>query len=314
MTCAASFTQSETIPGRRPERVGAVIVTYFASEAELADLMRAVAVQVEFMAVIDNTPGAKAFSGPEGERVWRIANGSNFGLAEAQNQGIATLRSFGLTHALLLDQDSLPAADMVAQLLAALRELYATGARPAAVGPRWRDRHSQRSSPFVRLGLGRMRAAEEAPIVECDTLISSGCLIPLSVFDAVGTMDSALFIDQIDTEWGLRAQMKGFRLYGVHAAVLTHGIGEAFVHPWFAPWRTLPVHSPMRDYYLVRNTLAIFFRRRAPWRWRLLQLVRLPGIILAMLTQMPQRAARWRSVMRGLRDGALHRLGHAPPA
>ncbi len=107
-----------------------------------------------------------------------------------------------------------------------------------------------------------MRATEEAPIVECDTLISSGCLIPLSVIDAVGTMESALFIDQVDTEWGLRAQKEGFRLYGVRDAVLTHGIGEDFVRPWFAPRRTLPLHSPVRDYYVVRNTIAVFFRRR----------------------------------------------------
>lgn len=157
-----------------------------------------------------------------------------------------------------------------------------------------------------------MRATEEAPIVECDTLISSGCLIPLSVIDAVGTMESALFIDQVDTEWGLRAQKEGFRLYGVRDAVLTHGIGEDFVRPWFAPWRALPIHSPVRDYYLVRNTIAVFFRRRAPWRWRLLQLTRLPGIVLVMFTQMPRRGARCRSVMRGLRDGALLRLGPAP--
>lgn len=309
MTHADLFAQAAIAPGQRPERVGAVIVTYFATEPELTGLLRAVEGQVEFVVIVDNTPGVLEHAGPDGRMRWRIANGTNRGLAEAQNQGLAALRSHGLTHALLLDQDSLPAPDMVAHLIAAIRELNAAGERPAAVGPRWRDRHSQRSAPFVRLGLGRMHAADDASIVECDTLISSGCLIPLSVIDAVGAMDSALFIDQVDTEWGLRAQMKGFRLYGVRDAVLTHGIGEAFVRPWFAPRRTLPLHSPVRDYYVVRNTIAVFFRRAAPWRWRLLQLIRLPGVIIVMLTQMPARAQRLQMVIRGLVDGFAGRLG-----
>jgi rhamnosyltransferase len=125
-------------------------------------------------------------------------------------------------------------------------------------------------------------------------------------------MDATLFIDQIDTEWGLRAQRLGYRLYGVRSAVLTHGIGESFVRPWFAPARTVPVHAPIRDYFLVRNTIAVFFRRAAPWRWRLLQLLRLPALIVVLVTQMPPRRARLRYIVRGLVDGLRGRLGPAP--
>jgi rhamnosyltransferase len=153
--------------------------------------------------------------------------------------------------------------------------------------------------------------AAKTTAVECDTLVSSGCLIPLAVLDAVGPMDATLFIDQVDTEWGLRAQRQGLKLFGVPAAVLEHGIGESFVRPWFAPGRAVPIHSPVRDYYLVRNTIAVFFRRAAPWRWRLLQLVRLPGVMLVMVTQMPDRGERLRRILRGLRDGLLLRLGPA---
>lgn len=313
VTAPAAASQADLAPGRRPEVVGAVIVTYFAEPSALALLTEAIRPQVERVLVVDNTPTGEADVGvPDGTNL--IRNGRNLGLAAAQNQGIEALRSSGATHVLLLDQDSLPADDMVVRLIAALRLLAARQLSPAAVGPRWHDRLSGRDAPFVRLGLGRMLpASDEAAdgVIECDTLVSSGCLIPMAVLDAVGTMDPELFIDQIDTEWGLRAQRLGMRLYGVAGAELTHGIGDSFVRPWFARSRSIPVHSPVRDYFLVRNTVEVFFRRRAPWRWRLLQAVRLPGLLLAMATQMPQRLIRVRYALRGLRDGLLGRLGPA---
>jgi rhamnosyltransferase len=289
-----------------------VIVTYFAQADAVQRLLRAVVPQAEHVVIIDNTPGTVAWTTPTD--IEALANGHNLGLAAAQNQGIALLRQRGMTHVLLLDQDSVPAPDMVAQLVQALRRLAADGVPVAAVGPRWRDRLSGRDVPFVRLALGRMVAAMQtgdASAVECDTLVSSGCLIPVTALDRVGPMDATLFIDQVDTEWGLRAQAADLKLFGVPAAVLEHGIGESFVRPWFAPGRAVPIHSPVRDYYLVRNTIAVFFRRRAPWRWRLLQLVRLPAVMLVMVTQMPERGERLRRILCGLRDGLLLRLGPA---
>jgi L-rhamnosyltransferase len=297
------------------ERVGAVIVTYFPDRAGLHLLLQTVEPQVDRVVVVDNTPGGSAASFEDTTTRTTLTNGANVGLAAAQNQGIAALRVSGCTQALLLDQDSLPARDMVERLQAALRDLQRTGVPVAAVGPRWVDRHSGRPVPFVRLGWGRMQpVTDAAKAVECDALVASGCLIPLAIIDAVGGMEDALFIDQVDTEWGLRAQAHGYRLYGVSDAVLAHGIGETAVRPWFAPSRWVPVHSPVRNYYLVRNTLALFTRRETPWRWRLLHLLRLPGLLLMMLTQMPGRRERASAVARGILDALLGRLGAADSA
>lgn len=306
-----SPAQTAITVGQRPERVGAVIVAYFAADAVIDRLLDAIEQQVEQVVVVDNTPGKEVDAREHQTRIGRIHNGANLGLAAAHNQGLEWLGERGCTHALLLDQDSMPAHDMVERLLSALRELRLRGIRVAAVGARWQDRHSGRAAPFVRLALGRMVPASGAsgPGVECDTLVSSGCLIPFEVLQVVGPMDAALFIDQVDTEWGLRAQSHGFRLFGVTDAILTHGIGDSFVRPWFSPRRAVPVHQPVRAYYLVRNTVSVFFRRPAPWRWRLLQLVRLPGVVLVMLTQMPQKALRLQMVIRGVADGFAGRLG-----
>lgn len=293
-----------------------MIVTYFAQADRQQALLAALLPQVAHTVVVDNTP-AVAAHGPrvEGPGLTRVANGSNRGLAAAQNQGVDLLAASGVDDLLFIDDDSLPAPDMVARLQLAAAKRRAEGQRVGAVGPRWVDRHTGQAVPFVRLGWGRMHAIEcRGPSVECDTLVSSGCLIALDTWRAVGPLRADLFIDQVDVEWCLRAQRLGFRLYGACEAQLMHGIGERVVRPWFARRKTIPVHSPVRDYYLVRNTLAVFFRAPAPWRWRLLSAIRLAGLTVVMLTQMPPRRVRARMLWRALRDAAAGRLGPLPDA
>lgn len=313
---SAASTGPDAARARGPERVGAVIVTYFPRPALLRALLDAVSPQVERVVLVDNTPDPQASVDPSrfaSERCDVIVNGDNLGLATAQNVGIKRARERGCDHVLLLDQDSLPAPQMVDRLRLALKRLQSTGARVAAVGPRWHDRHSGHDAPFVRLGVGRVQRLHcsegSLELIECDTLVASGCLIPLASLDAIGPMDDRLFIDQVDVEWGLRAQARGYRLYGVCDAVLLHGIGETAVRVWFAKGRRVPVHSPVRDYYLVRNAITVFFRRPAPWRWRLLQAIRLPGLVLVLTVQMPPRITRLRMILRGVADALRGRLG-----
>ncbi|MCS6997627.1 MAG: glycosyltransferase family 2 protein, partial [Casimicrobiaceae bacterium] len=182
-----------------------------------------------------------------------------------------------------------------------------------AVGPRWQDRHTGQSAPFVRIGRRGLQTVPCADgvqgTIECDTLIASGCLIPLHSVDAIGPMDERLFIDQIDTEWGLRAQARGYRLYGVCDAILFHAIGEASVPAWFAKTSRVSVHAPVRDYYLFRNAITIFFRRKAPWRWRIVQGTRLAGLFIVLTIQVPPRRERLRMILRGIFDALRGQLG-----
>jgi rhamnosyltransferase len=296
------------------EAVAAVVVCYFPDLSALRTQVRALAVQVGRVIVIDNTPGERItdLSALASEPCELHANGQNLGLARAQNEGIRLAAESSHRFVLLMDQDSSPEPAMVAKLLDGCESLQATGHAVGAVGPRWIDRHTNQSAPFVKLGWLGMRQLHcdgTAATIECDTLVASGCLIPLEVIDRIGAMDGDLFIDQIDIEWGLRAQKLGFRLYGVCDAVLQHGIGERSVRVWFLRWRNVSVHSPLRDYYIARNIVAVFFRRPAPLRWRLFNLRLLLGLLFVMGTQVPPRGERLRMTLRGIADGLRGRLG-----
>ena len=104
--------------------VGAVIVIYFPDQEVLGRLLRALAAQVAYMAVVDN--GAKESTrsflqglAAEWPSLEIFFQGQNVGVAAAHNVGIARMRTRGCTHVLLLDQDSIPAPDMVEKLLQA---------------------------------------------------------------------------------------------------------------------------------------------------------------------------------------------------
>jgi rhamnosyltransferase len=284
--------QSERIASR----IGAVIVTYFPGEAGLRALL--------------HTPGGSR-SADLVDPQERIQTPRNLGLAAAQNIGIERLRELGCDFVVLLDQDSLPTEHMVENLYRAWARGSSEGIRIGAVGPQWVDRLTGTVAPFVRLGIGRMRKlrCRDGDLVPCDLLISSGSLIPMAVLDDVGLMDSGLFIDHVDHDWGLRAQTRGWKLYGTGGVRLQHGIGENRIRLWFFGWRELPVHAPLRDYYKVRNAIAVFLLRPSAWRWRLFCAVMLPTFALVSLLLLPRRRQRAAMMLRGVRDALARRVG-----
>ena len=253
-------------------QVCAVVVAYHPDELRFSLLLHRLQAEVHRIVVVDNT----AF---------------NRGLAAAQNRGIALARAGGASHVLLLDQDSVPLPGMTARLLRALQDLQARGVKVACVGPRLRCYGS----------LTRARG-------ECDALIASGSLLPMAVLDEVGGMEEALFIDQVDTEWCLRARRRGYRAFGVRDAVLDHRPGESLRWIWLGRWRRLIRHPPFRYYTIFRNTLVLCRRDYALPRFVLFQLCWLATLFVAF-GMFGGRTGSLPMMLRGIADGLAGRTG-----
>lgn len=264
--------------------------------------------------VVDNGSGPAA-----GEALRRMAEadprltllelGENRGVAEAHNRGIALADSLGCTHVLLMDQDSLPAPDMVARLAEAWRHLARKDPHLAAVGPHYTDPVLNNPPDFVQLGrfgIRRYPYWPEAAPVPVDYLISSGCLISLPALKAVGPMCEPLFIDYVDIEWGLRARRLGWHLYGVFRAHMTHALGPRIVR---FLWRRFPLHTPQRHYFVVRNALWLYRNSHLPLSWRLAHGLRLGVRVSLYLLLGNERRSRLRFVGAGLADGLRGRMG-----
>jgi rhamnosyltransferase len=253
--------------------VVAVVVTYHPDKAVLALLLDALTPQVSATVVVDNGSTDElgdwlAGKGWAGLRY--VAQGKNLGVATAQNRGIGEARALAADHVLLFDQDSIPGDDLVSRLLTALAAMAARDCRVAAVGPRYVDVRNPTRRCFPRVTGWRFEMRDCDPgreVVEADALISSGTLIPLAVLDVVGPLEDALFIDQVDIEWGLRARSLGYRSFGVCAALLHHSLGEA---PIRFLGRHIMHHGWLRHYYIFRNAVRLIRRPYVPVGWRLM--------------------------------------------
>lgn len=304
-------------PLNESDPVCAVIVSWRPDAPALSRLLDALLPQVAATVIVDNA------SGPEHAATLRAAAARgcallelphNQGLAAGFNRGIAQAQALGFSSVLLLDQDSVPAPDMVARLLRALAQDH--GARPvAAAGANFVDPRDGHAEGFVRFGLPRHRRLPRTTggeWVECDHLISSGCLLRVSAVDAIGAMDEGLFIDNVDLEWGMRARARGWVLIGVWDARLEHHLGDSRRRLFpLLPWQT-KVHGPLRLYYMMRNRVLLYRRAITPRLWVLHDLPRVPLKFLVFALLVPPRWQNARWMLRGLVDALRGRHGPAP--
>jgi rhamnosyltransferase len=293
-------------------RVTCIVVTFDPDRERFNGLLAATRPQVDAVLVVDNGSSASNLAWLrllQGDALQLLELGRNTGVAGAQNFGIAAARRTQCDFVLLLDHDSVPAADMVAKLLGGIAHARSLGSRVAAAGPRYLDSRHDNPPPFIRIRgvrVTRCRCDAEDAVVEVDYLIASGCLIPMPVLDEVGDMREELFIDYVDIEWGLRARAHGFRSYGVCAARMSHHLGE---HPIRFLGMEIPLHSPLRHYYLMRNAVTLYRDRSMPMNWKFADGIRLALKYGFYPLFAPPRMAHLRMMTLGIRDGLLGKGG-----
>jgi rhamnosyltransferase len=299
-------------------KICAVVVSHHPELKVLEAVISAIRPQAHHLVVVDNGSSVELVEGLRalaiGKEFHLIASDRNLGVAAGHNIGMGWAREQRCTHVVLLDQDSVAEKDMVSGLVAAHRQLTAQGIAVSAVGPLYRDPVSGHSSFFVRSGFPKPRRIYCAlqggdQYIEADFLITSGSLISLSTIDAVGAMDDALFIDHVDTEWFLRASKKGYRAFGVCGAVMHHTLGSETLRVWLGRWRYVPRHSPLRHYYIFRNSILLYKRSYVPGIWIFNDVVRLGFMLVFYPLRTPPRGRHALMMIKGILDGLKGRTG-----
>jgi rhamnosyltransferase len=184
------------LPKAEVTNTAAVIVTYYPDEdfgERLTELRK------QFAAVywVDNTPGAtvgtKHLSDPD---VNYISQGVNAGLGTALNMGCMAALKDGFEWAVTFDQDSDFVPDFLCQHIAAWQE---SDSSAFILGCNY--------SAGDNVDKPRFRVGDY--MVVCKTVITSGCLMCLPVWDDLGRFRDDYFIDGIDHEICLRGRSKG---------------------------------------------------------------------------------------------------------
>lgn len=304
---------SRPAPAPETGSVLAVVVSYHPDLDRLRALLTSVRTQATGVVVVDNgspPDTVEALRGLSRQVGFELIEfDHNRGIAAAHNAGIQLARARHDDYVLLLDHDSCLRPACVAELVKAHRHLSAAGVRLAAVGPQYLDETSGMPAPFLRYT--RWRSLKVYPrntldMVEASVLISSGSLIALPTFDAIGLMDESLFVDGVDWDWCFRASSLGYRLFGISAASMTHSLGDSGLH--LLRW-VIPLHSPLRHYYAYRNALLLCRRASVPQSWKMHFTARLVIRFAIYMVLAPQRLLRARYIGRGVWAGLRGQAG-----
>ena len=224
----------------------------------------------------------------------------NIGLGAGLNAVVRAAESDGVSHLLLLDQDSSPQAG----LCAALYERCETGAgRIAAMGPVLVPPPGEAFLP-----MRYARREKKSLVSDVDFLPTSGSLISLAAWREIGPFRDDYFIDGIDVEWCFRAWNCGY------ACVLAEDL--AMVHRWGSSDTDnrpqILRQSDIRNYYYIRNAVNGLRLGHVPLRWKLHVTSRLAMQALALLASRRGAASARRLVVRAVADGWAGRLGPIP--
>lgn len=232
-----------------------------------------------------------------------ISNDKNQGLGYAQNQGIKLAFEHNTDFVLILDHDSVVCQNFINNLLVGYSSLINVG----AVGPVYFNEETGEEYPITKyIGPFIKRIIPTDYPVEASMLISSGCLIPMSILKDVGLMNEDLFVDYIDVDWSYRARSKGYRLYAIPSAKMNHKIGDKRINVF---GRMISQHSPLRRYYLSRNSIYMLKQPYISIGYKLREsvfnIVRI--IIYAMISS--ERFKYLKYSFRGLKDGIQGKFG-----
>jgi len=282
------------------DTVCAVVVAYY-PDGEFHARLRSLLPQVARVVVVDNTPvegAACSLDFPEdAAKIHLISNRANLGISTALNQGLRHASEAGCKWALTMDQDTRCFPDMVSTLLGVAATCVPA---PAVVGGNYVDPRSKHFKVVV---------GEAGDFLVQKTVITSGSLVDVPTALAIGAFREDYFIDQVDHEFCLRARAHGHQVVISRKPVMAHSVGESggVRFPWLGE---LPNHSPLRKYYIARNTVVtvMAYWRREPG-WCLRRLARLLLGLGGMALLEEQGFRKVRAFAGGIADGFRGRMG-----
>lgn len=271
------------------------ILTTYHPEPGLTGRVAALLPQIKRLLIVDNGSASEEqyeirdlVDKGNADAVW---NRTNLGLATALDQGLAWAAEQNAEWALLLDQDSHARQNIVGE---AARVLHAAGSDNgvAAIGAGILGEDNPESAEGTE-------AWREERVV-----ITSGTLVSVAAWRALGGFRRDFFVDYVDIEFCLRARSAGFRIVRSLNPTIAHVIGRPQRRRLAGRTVTPTFHDPARRYAITRNRIVVW---RMYWRKELAFVVAdgwafLKEMVKIVLLE-DARPAKVRAIGRGVRQG-----------
>ncbi len=165
-----------------------------------------------------------------GDKVELLTNHQNVGFAAGVNVGIQRALAGGADWVLLLNNDTVIAADMVERLVTSAARVKGAGILAPAIfyhdSPHklWRLGDRQLSWMPIPVPVTRMGNADVIPV---DYVTGCGMLIRREVFSAIGLFDSSYYMYYEDADFCRRARQAGFGIACIPAARMWHKVSKS---------------------------------------------------------------------------------------
>ena len=283
------------------KNVCAIIITYNI-ESDIYRCFNSVINKAREVVIVDNNSNQKTVDVLRDlknnfSNVKLIENRENLGIAAALNEGVRYAISKNYKWVLTLDHDSEVEDGMIEKMI----EFY------DILGEKEQSKIGI-IAPNYRIAKGLVYNESKPKKVE--TSITSGQLVKTEIFKKIGFYKEDLFIECVDHEFCLRAKKRGFKTFLVPQAVLKQQIGMPKVYNLFFKKIVVANHSPLRYYYLYRNSIYIYksyFTVATGWIFR--NIISNKILFLKILFFENDKIKKASAIFKGCFDGIRNKYG-----
>jgi rhamnosyltransferase len=235
--------------------IGAVFVT-FNVDLGFPERVHLVVDQVDSVIIVDNgSHEAVRFMLHElekNEKICVVYITENLGIAAALNRGLGVAKEKGYPWVMTFDHDSTAEKFMVDTYIEIFDQIE-DKEKIAIIG----CNHIDTKIFTYLVDPGRYKGRRW---MERKEVISSGCLLSMKIFDALGPFREDFFIDVVDTEYCFRARKNHYKVIFVLEPLLRHSIGnKLIIRPRWFPWIRITTanYAVFRRYFWTRNNLIL---------------------------------------------------------
>ena len=239
-----------------------------------------------------------------------LLNLNQGGIAGAFNRGIERLMEKQCTLLITFDQDSAVSDNFFLRMVEASESLEASC---FIIGPKIFDINVDRYIPSLSMEPFRVKLTpmtdEDRGLIPCSSIISSGAVMTAATYRKLGPFREDFFIDQVDTEFCLRARQQNVPVYINTALSIRHEIGKRIDRKLasfkFIQWNYVPV----RQYYSARNCVHVarLYGKKLPSAL-LINLITL-GQLISIVIYEHNKVTKLGAMLAGVIDGVLGRYG-----
>lgn len=143
------------------------------------------------------------------------------------------------------------------------------------------------------------------------TLITSGSILNLGLFNKIGSFNEPFFIDFVDAEFSYRIVQLGYINLMFSNILLNHALGDLVFgrSPVTLKKSSRIIHAPIRSFYITRNGLTLLFKYKGLSPVMKKDVIRCMKILKNDLIYHPQLAKVYLNIIKGFFAFCFNSMG-----